>query len=71
MASNPETSIPITRTLCRNGRLEKCLALAEQLEARDLVMVRRVHMNETASQCRLLVIMIASGCPLQSRAAGQ
>ena len=49
----------------------KVSCASRALEARDLVMVRRVHMNETASQCRLLVIMIASGCPLQSRAAGQ
>ena len=28
--------------VCRNGWLEKCLQLAEQLQARDLLMVRAV-----------------------------
>ena len=36
--------------LCRNGRLEKCLVLAEQLGARDLAMVSfSMHYVETAS----------------------
>ena len=58
--------------VCRNGCFEKCLTLAEQLEARDLAMVSKytTGMGLCSKTGRFIYELSISGCPFQSCTVG-